>query len=279
MADTGILYIVPTPIGNLDDITKRAVDVLHNVDWIAAEDTRHSGKLLQHLGVNTRTLSLHEHNEAKRTQMLCQKLASGESIALISDAGTPLISDPGYVLVSQCRALGLQVTALPGPCAAITALSAAGLATDKFKFEGFLPVKQQALSQALGELKGRSYTSVFYEAPRRVLATIETIRAELGSERHVVLAKELTKTFEHYVSGTADDVIAWLTAEPAHQKGEFVLMIAGEQLEETGIPLEAMNLLSALAEELPLKKAAAIVAKHYDLKKNALYQAGLEQKQ
>ena len=279
MADTGILYIVPTPIGNLDDITKRAIDVLHNVDWIAAEDTRHSGKLLQHLGVNTRTLSLHEHNEAKRTQMLCQKLASGESIALISDAGTPLISDPGYVLVSQCRALGLQVTALPGPCAAITALSAAGLATDKFKFEGFLPVKQQALSQALGELKGRSYTSVFYEAPRRVLATIETIRTELGSERHLVLAKELTKTFEHYVSGTADDVIAWLTAEPAHQKGEFVLMIAGEQLEETGIPLEAMNLLSALAEELPLKKAAAIVAKHYDLKKNALYQAGLEQKQ
>lgn len=279
MAEIGTLYIVPTPIGNLDDITKRAVDVLERVDWIAAEDTRHSGKLLQHLGVTTRTMSVHEHNEGKRTDMLCAKLEAGESIALISDAGTPLISDPGYVLVSQCRKRGITVTALPGPCAAITALSAAGLPTDQFKFDGFLPVKQQALTNALEALIGRTYTTVFYEAPRRILATVEMIREVLGPDRHIVVAKELSKTFETYVSGNATDVIDWLTEDAAHQKGEFVLMIAGEVVEQADIPTEAMSLLALLADDLPLKKAAGIVAQHYGLKKNALYQAGLALKQ
>ena len=279
MAEIGTLYIVPTPIGNLDDITKRAVDVLERVDWIAAEDTRHSGKLLQHLGVTTRTMSVHEHNEGKRTDMLCAKLEAGESIALISDAGTPLISDPGYVLVSQCRKRGITVTALPGPCAAITALSAAGLPTDQFKFDGFLPVKQQALTNALEALIGRTYTTVFYEAPRRILATVEMIREVLGPDRHIVVAKELSKTFETYVSGNATDVIDWLTEDAAHQKGEFVLMIAGEVIEQADIPTEAMSLLALLADDLPLKKAAGIAAQHYGLKKNALYQAGLALKQ
>ncbi len=153
------LYIVPTPIGNLQDITQRAIDVLSSVVWIAAEDTRHSAKLFQHLGIQAKTLSLHDHNEDKRSQMLCQKILDGESVALISDAGTPLISDPGYKLVSRCREQGIDVIALPGPCAAVTALSASGLATDKFIFEGFLPVKTVARQHALEALISRPHTT------------------------------------------------------------------------------------------------------------------------
>ena len=270
------LYIVPTPIGNLQDITQRAIDVLSSVVWIAAEDTRHSAKLFQHLGIQAKTLSLHDHNEDKRSQMLCQKILDGESVALISDAGTPLISDPGYKLVSRCREQGIDVIALPGPCAAITALSASGLATDKFIFEGFLPVKTVARQHALEALISRPHTTVFYEAPRRILDTINDVKAVLGNERQIVLAKELTKTFERYISGSAEGVIEWLTEDPAHQKGEFVLMIDGVQVDQNDIPEEAMALLKRLKSDLPLKKAAAIVADHYQLKKNALYQAGLD---
>ncbi|MDY6926942.1 MAG: 16S rRNA (cytidine(1402)-2'-O)-methyltransferase [Pseudomonadota bacterium] len=269
------LYIVPTPIGNLQDITQRAIDVLGEVDWIAAEDTRHSQKLLQHFSIQAKTLSLHDHNEEKRTQMLCNKLLGGESVALISDAGTPLISDPGFVLVRACRANGINVVALPGPCAAITALSASGLATDRFIFEGFLPVKNQARMNLLATLLDRTCTSVFYEAPRRILDTVNDIKTALGPDRHLVLAKELTKTFETYISDTPDGIIAWLEADAVHQKGEFVLMVAGAPPASNELPSEAMALLKRLKQDLPLKKAAAIVADHYQLKKNALYQAGL----
>ena len=269
------LYIVPTPIGNLQDITQRAIDVLGAVDWITAEDTRHSQKLLQHFSIQAKTLSLHDHNEEKRTQMLCNKLLGGESVALISDAGTPLISDPGFVLVRACRANDINVVALPGPCAAITALSASGLATDRFIFEGFLPVKNQARMNVLATLLDRTCTSVFYEAPRRILDTVNDIKTALGPDRHLVLAKELTKTFETYVSDTPDGIIAWLEADAVHQKGEFVLMVAGAPPASDELPSEAMALLKRLKQDLPLKKAAAIVADHYQLKKNALYQAGL----
>ena len=269
------LYIVPTPIGNLQDITQRAIDVLGAVDWIAAEDTRHSQKLLQHFSIQAKTLSLHDHNEEKRTQMLCNKLLGGESVALISDAGTPLISDPGFVLVRACRANDINVVALPGPCAAITALSASGLATDRFIFEGFLPVKNQARMNVLATLLDRTCTSVFYEAPRRILDTVNDIKTALGPDRHLVLAKELTKTFEAYVSDTPDGIVAWLEADAVHQKGEFVLMVAGAPPASNELPSEAMALLKRLKQDLPLKKAAAIVADHYQLKKNALYQAGL----
>ena len=269
------LYIVPTPIGNLQDITQRAIDVLGAVDWIAAEDTRHSQKLLQHFSIQAKTLSLHDHNEEKRTQMLCNKLLGGESVALISDAGTPLISDPGFVLVRACRANDINVVALPGPCAAITALSASGLATDRFIFEGFLPVKNQARMNVLATLLDRTCTSVFYEAPRRILDTVNDIKTALGPDRHLVLAKELTKTFEAYVSDTPDGIVAWLEADAVHQKGEFVLMVAGAPPASDELPSEAMALLKRLKQDLPLKKAAAIVADHYQLKKNALYQAGL----
>jgi len=175
MTNFATLYIVPTPIGNLDDISARAIEVLKQVNWIAAEDTRHSSRLLQHFSISTRTLSLHDHNEDKRTAMLVQRLKDGESVALISDAGTPLISDPGFVFVRRCREEGIPVIALPGPCAAITALSASGLPTDRFIFEGFLPVKTQAKDNQLAELKARTCTSVFYEAPRRILATVKDI--------------------------------------------------------------------------------------------------------
>lgn len=276
MTDTATLYIVPTPIGNLNDITQRAIDTLANVDWIAAEDTRHSQKLLQHFSISTRTLSLHDHNEDKRVAMLCQRLKGGESVALISDAGTPLISDPGFMLVRQCREESIPVVALPGPCAAITALSGSGLPTDRFIFEGFLPVKVQARADVLERLADRTCTSVFYEAPRRIATTIKELQARFA-DRHVVLAKELSKTFETYVSGTPDVIMAWLDADPAHHKGEFVVMVAPAVIDKQALPAEAMTLLTTLCEDLPLKRAAAIVAQHYNLKKNALYQAGLSQ--
>lgn len=274
MSEPATLFIVPTPIGNLDDISSRALKTLQDVDWIAAEDTRHSHKLLQHFGITTRTLSLHEHNEDKRTAMLCHRLKDGESVALISDAGTPLISDPGFVLVRGCREAGIPVVALPGPCAAITALSAAGLPTDRFIFEGFLPVKSQALVNRIQSLIDRRCTSVFYEAPRRVADTVQAMQALLPG-RQMVLAKEISKTFETYISGTPADVLAWLQADAVHQKGEFVLMVAGADDVAQDIPPEAMQLLNSLIVHLPLKTASAVVATHYGIKKNALYQAGL----
>jgi 16S rRNA (cytidine1402-2'-O)-methyltransferase len=276
LTESGTLYIVATPIGNLEDITHRAVRILAEVDLIAAEDTRHSQKLLQHYAITTRLVSLHDHNENQRAKQLIDKLQLGESIALISDAGTPLISDPGYGLVSQCREAQLNVVPLPGPCAAITALCAAGLATDRFKFEGFLPVKAVARQQAVQRLLTETSTSVFYESPRRIADTVKLVITELGEQRQMVLAKELTKTFETFYSGTALACLDWLEADANHQRGEFVLMIAGEKPDQSDISAEALGLLKLLVNELPLKKAAAITAEQYGLKKNQLYQLGLD---
>jgi 16S rRNA (cytidine1402-2'-O)-methyltransferase len=275
VSEIATLYIVPTPIGNLEDITFRAIAVLSSVDIIAAEDTRHSQKLLQHYSIQTRLISLHDHNEGKRTKQIIEHLQSGKSIALISDAGTPLISDPGYTLVNECRKASLNVVALPGACAAITALSAAGLATDRFRFEGFLPVKMMAKQQALQKLLRDTCTCIFYESPRRISTTVSSVVEVLGKDRKVVVAKEITKTFETYFSGTAEQALEWLNADSNHQRGEFVLLISGyeEVIEE--LPQEAIGLLQILMQEMPLKKAAAITAKHYELKKNALYQLGL----
>lgn len=270
-AQPGVLYIVPTPIGNLRDITQRALDILASVDWVAAEDTRHSKRLFDYFGLSVKSLSLHQHNEAQRGEMLTQKLIAGESVALISDAGTPLISDPGYVLVKLCRDKKIPVVALPGPCAAITALSASGLPTERFQFVGFLPTKQQALYSALTALANADMTSVCYEAPRRVLDTISHLVEILPENQTVVLAKELTKTFEIYVSGSAADVQQWLLEDERHQKGEFVLMVAAKQATEQTLPEEALALMKLLSSELPPKKAAGVVASHYGLKKNQVY--------
>ncbi len=276
MTNFGTLFIVPTPIGNLEDMTQRAIRVLQEVDVIAAEDTRHSQKLMQHYAISTRLISLHDHNEEQRAKQIVEKLKLGQSVALISDAGTPLISDPGYGLVSQCREQELDVVPLPGACAAITALSAAGLPTDRFRFEGFLPVKQQAKQQVLDSLAQESATAVFYESPRRIADTVSAIVDVLGDDRRVVLAKELTKAFETFYVGTAANALEWLLVDSNHQRGEFVLMIGGHINNSADIPAEALALLISLIAEMPLKKAAAITAKHYDLKKNALYQIGLE---
>ena len=271
------LYIVPTPIGNLGDISARALEVLQQVDLIACEDTRHSGKLLSHFGIETRKTALHDHNERDRVQWIVEQLAAGKSIALISDAGTPLISDPGYHLVNHVRQAGHRVVPLPGACAAITALSASGLPSDRFSFEGFLPSKEKARIDKLEMLKEDPRTLIFYESPHRIVYSLNAIAQVLGDDRQVVMAREVTKTFETFLTGTAAEVLAMVEADDNQQKGEIVLMCHGFALsDEEGIPAVAVATLKLLSEELPLKKAAAIAAQIHGLKKNALYKYGLE---
>ncbi|WP_372873092.1 16S rRNA (cytidine(1402)-2'-O)-methyltransferase [Shewanella sp.] len=272
------LYIVPTPIGNLGDMSPRAVEILQSVSLIACEDTRHSGKLFSHFGIGTRTTSVHDHNERARAQWIIEKLAAGEAVALVSDAGTPLISDPGYHLVSQVREAGFNVVPLPGPCAAITALSASGLPSDRFSFEGFLPAKDKGRMDKLSALQEDPRTLIFYESPHRILQTLESLVAVFGADRQMVMARELSKTFETFLSGTAAEVLAKVSSDANQQKGEMVLMCHGFVAEEVedAIPAPAMETLSLLAAELPLKKAAAIAAQIHNLKKNALYKAGLD---
>lgn len=271
----GHLYIVPTPIGNLSDISQRALSILASVDWVAAEDTRHSQRLFQHFGLQVKTLSLHDHNEDKRVKLLTEKLIHKQSIALVSDAGTPLISDPGYSLVRTCRHLSIPVIALPGPCAAITALSASGLPTNKFAFLGFLPVKKVALEKAIHELVESPFTNVVYEAPRRIKQTIKTMSEILPADQTIVLAKEISKTFETYIQGSAHDVLEWLQQSSNHERGEFVVMISSALTGDDEIPPEATSLLKLLLPTMPPKKAAGIVAEHYGVKKNKLYAISL----
>ncbi|WP_334325744.1 16S rRNA (cytidine(1402)-2'-O)-methyltransferase [Gilliamella apicola] len=269
------LYIVATPIGNLDDITLRAIDTLKRVDLIAAEDTRHSGLLLQHLGIKARLYSLHDHNEQEKAQVLIEKLQAGLSIALISDAGTPLINDPGYHLVKACRENGIKVVPIPGACAAIAALSVAGLPSDKFIYEGFLPAKSKARQDSLASLITEPRTMIFYESTHRLLETLKDMQTIFGADKQIVLAKELTKTWETIVSLPVNELIDWLNQDASRQKGEFVLIVAGYTENNKDIDPKAINTLKLLQKELPLKKAAAITAEIYGLKKNQLYQIGL----
>ncbi|WED21446.1 16S rRNA (cytidine(1402)-2'-O)-methyltransferase [Vibrio sp. JC009] len=271
------LYIVPTPIGNLGDITQRALDVLSSVDVIAAEDTRHTGKLLSHFNIQTKTFALHDHNEQQKAQVLVDRLLQGQSIALVSDAGTPLISDPGYHLVSQCRDAGVKVVPLPGACAFVTALSASGLPSDRFSFEGFLPPKSKGRQDKFREIEKAERTCIFYESPHRIMDSLKDMLAVLGPDREVVLARELTKTFETIQGMPLGELIPWIEEDENRKKGEMVVLIHGyrESAEEEFSP-EALRLLELLTKELPLKKAAAIVAEMHGLKKNALYKWGLE---
>jgi 16S rRNA (cytidine1402-2'-O)-methyltransferase len=278
MSDAACLYIVPTPIGNLSDISARALTLLEQVDLIAAEDTRHSSRLLQHYQISTRTISLHAHNESKRSLVLIEKLKQGLSIALISDAGTPLISDPGYELVNQCRQQGIVVCALPGPCALTTALSASGLPTDTFTFHGFLPVKQQAKANQLLSAANSGVTSIFYEAPRRIKDTLQACKRNLPEQTQYVMAKELSKSYETYISGGIDNLLSYLDADPAHEKGEFVLMLYCKAHSETGLPSQAKVLLDKLLPLMPPKKAAGVVAEHYELNKKQVYEYSLSLK-
>lgn len=274
---TGVLYIVATPIGNLDDLSARAIETLKKVDVVAAEDTRHSRRLLQHLGLQKTMLALHDHNERERTDSVLDLLEKGRTIALVSDAGTPLISDPGYVLVREARLRGLVVTPIPGACALIAALSAAGLPTDRFRFEGFLPAKRGARRAALEALKHEVATLVFYESPHRILETAAEIAAAFGAEREVVFGRELTKAFETFYAGAAGEVSGQLTVDPFAVKGEFVVMVHGAtQAPEEGVNLDVDLLLRLLTAELPVKKAARMAAELTGLSKNALYQRALD---
>ncbi|GAA6172385.1 16S rRNA (cytidine(1402)-2'-O)-methyltransferase [Colwellia sp. KU-HH00111] len=269
------LYIIATPIGNLGDISARALATLEQVDIIACEDTRHTQKLLSAFAIKNKTISMHDHNERQRQDYIASLLQEGKSIALVSDAGTPLISDPGFHLVRHCRSLGLAVSPIPGACAAISALSVAGLPTDRFSFEGFLPSKSGARQSVLKGLAAEPRTMVFYDAPRRAIDTIKDIVETLGPQRYVVIARELTKTFETVHSDHAENLLAWLEQDPNQLKGEMVLVIEGYQADRNDISSEVVKTLKLLLAEMKPKKACAITAEIHGVKKNALYDLAL----
>lgn len=271
---TGTLYLIATPIGNLADISSRALSTLGSVDLIAAEDTRHSARLLQHYEITTKVISMHSFNEEKQSRALLRRLLDGESIALISDAGTPLISDPGSLLVRLARESGVQVTPIPGACAAIAALSASGLSAAHFLFEGFLPPKAAARQARLASLRTQTATIILYESPRRVIKLIQDIIQEMGSERRVVIARELTKRFETIYCERADHILAWLENDPDQQKGEFVVLIEGAQVPDYD-ESEARRVLALLLPHMKVKHAASIGAELTGYKKNQLYELAL----
>ena len=274
---TGTLFIVATPIGNLDDITFRAVEILKSVDTILAENTRHSKKLLQHLSITKPIRAFHEHNEREKTQAIIGELHSGQSIALISDAGTPLISDPGYFLVAQAKKEGLRVVPIPGASALITALSVSGLASDSFTFLGFLPSKKTARVKLLKSLIGRVETSIFYESPKRILATLTDMHTIFGDSREVCLAKELTKVFETIHTDSIPNLMKYLNIDKSHQKGEFVILVAAtDKIDITGAEAQLDSLLPILCAEMGASKAAKLAAKITGIDKKQCYKRAID---
>lgn len=273
----GTLYVVATPIGNLEDISARALRVLREVKLIAAEDTRHSARLMQHFGISTPLVACHEHNEREQGSRLVGRLLEGDDLALVSDAGTPLISDPGYHLVRNARAAGVRVVPVPGACALIAGLSASGLPSDRFVFEGFLPARSAARRQRLQDLAEEPRTLIFYEAPHRLLECLADLRELFGVERPAVLARELSKTFET-IKGAALGVLHdWVAADSNQQRGECVLLVEGWHAPEgeEAVSAEALRVLDLLLAELPLKRAAALAAEVTGVRKNLLYQQAL----
>jgi 16S rRNA (cytidine1402-2'-O)-methyltransferase len=273
----GVLYVVATPIGNLADMTQRAVEVLKSADRIAAEDTRRTGRLLQHYAIQTPMLALHEHNERELAPELVKQMQAGQMLAVVSDAGTPLISDPGYRLVRLAREAGVPIVPVPGPSALITALSASGLPTDHFVFEGFLPTKQLARKARLEALRSESRTLIFYEASHRILGCLKDMLVAFGVERHAVLARELTKQFETIRDGTLQELLRWVGDDPNQQKGEFVILVEGEQAAEAhAVDAEAERVLNVLLDDLPIKTAAKLAARITGVNKRALYERALQ---
>ncbi len=275
----GVLFVVATPIGNLGDISQRALQVLEQADKICAEDTRNTRKLLSHFGIQGDLQALHEHNEQQKISQIRRWLDAGENIALVSDAGTPLISDPGYHLVSALADQGYAITPIPGASAIIAALSIAGLPTDRFTFEGFLPAKSAARIKALQANEKQARTQVYYESSHRIVASIDDMISVFGPGRKVVLAREITKLFEQTYRGDLTGLQAWIKQDKNHQKGEFVLILDGyaekELQDEDVIYGDLDQLLNILADELPLKQAAGIAAKITGRKKNELYKRAL----
>ncbi|HOX70955.1 MAG: 16S rRNA (cytidine(1402)-2'-O)-methyltransferase [Dokdonella sp.] len=257
----GRLWVVATPIGNLDDLSARAAEVLRGAALIAAEDTRHSGPLLARVGSRAQAVALHEHNEREQVARLVEGLRRGGDVALISDAGTPLISDPGFRLVRAAREAGIEVSPVPGPCAAIAALSVAGLPSDRFVFEGFLAAKAAARRERLGELVADTRTLIFYESSHRIVAMLDDVASVFGAERHVVVARELTKVFETVLSGSAVEILRRLHADANQQRGEFVVLVAGAGGEDADATLaEGRRVFALLCEELPPARAARMAA-------------------
>ena len=278
----GTLYLVATPIGNLADITQRAIDVLGQVDIIAAEDTRHSQRLLSHLGIKTKMLAYHEHNEDRMTDRLLTELAAGKSVALISDAGTPLISDPGYRLVTQAHDADMEgrvrVVPVPGVCAAIAALSAAGLATDAFAFEGFPPAKHGSRLHFFEQLAEQHRTMIFYVSCHKIIDTLKDMQSVFGADRRIAFARELTKTFETIKRTTLSVLVDWVEADENQRKGEIVLVLEGKAV----APSDDKRLdhyLSVLLAELPVKQCVKLVVKLTGEHKNDVYKRALELKQ
>ena len=269
----GSLWVVATPIGHRDDFTARAVQTLRQVAVIAAEDTRHSRPLLQHYAIDTPLVALHEHNEREAVDALVQRMLGGGSVALISDAGTPLISDPGFRLVRAARAAGVRCVPVPGACAAIAALSVAGLPSDRFVFEGFLPPKSAARRARLQELAGDPRTLIFYESSHRVAESLADMRDVFGGDREAVLARELTKLFETVIGEPLDDLAACVAADPDQQRGECVLLVAGRGEEVDARLAEGQRVFAILREELPPAKAAKLAAAISGAPRKLLYEA------
>lgn len=272
------LYIVATPIGNLGDISFRAVEILKNVDIIAAEDTRHSARLMQHLDIGTPMMAYHDYSSDFQIDKIVSALEDGKRIALISDAGTPLISDPGFRLVRCIREKGFTVVPVPGACAVIAALCASGLPSDRFSFEGFSPAKSAARRAIYDNVKLDARTLVYYESPHRILDSLEDMLHVFGDERRIVLAREITKTYETFLDGCIGDVLDKLRADENQQRGEMVILIAGyDAPKEVDISPETEHMMRILLDELPVKQAASLVAKITGDKKNKLYQWALKQ--
>ncbi len=269
-----VLYVIATPIGNLGDLSPRAQQILSDVDLIAAEDTRHTGRLLSHFSIKSTLISVHDHNESARAQLIIDALTQGKRIALVSDAGTPLISDPGYGLVKRVRDAGFRVSPVPGCCAFVAALSAAGLPSDRFMFIGFLPAKKQARIKQLTALVDDSCTLIFYESTHRILACLDDMESVFGVDREIVIAREITKTFETFKSGSVADIKEWMLADHHQQKGEFVVLVRGAVCseKEQSVDSQSAKLLMLLASELPPKKAASIVAEVTGIHKKQLYE-------
>jgi len=276
---TGTLFVVATPIGNMDDMTPRAVAVLQSVGLIAAEDTRHSGRLMSHYQITTPLVAYHDHGNEAQGERIFAALDEGKDVALISDAGTPLVSDPGYRLVRSAREKAYKVIPLPGACAAITALSAAGLPSDRFCFEGFLPAKQSQRRKTLELLANETRTLIFYEAPHRIVATVEDLGAIFGEQREVTLARELSKTYETVLNGNLSELLTQLNNDLNQQKGEMVLVVRGfDGEQQSAQEQEEERILKLLLVDLPVKQAASLAAKICGAQRNALYKKALDLK-
>ena len=270
-----MLYVVATPIGNLADMVPRAVHTLQSVSVIACEDTRHSKKLLEHFSIDTPCIAYHDHTDQRSAHKILSRLADGNDVALISDAGTPLISDPGYRLVAQARNQGISVIPIPGACAAISALSVSGLPTDKFRFVGFLPAKPTQRQKVLETLKSVPDTLVFYEAPHRICAALNDALGAFGSERIEIMAREISKTFETYLYGTIEELLAQVSADSNQQRGEIVLVLAGNTVSNENLSADAEKIVKTLMRDLPITKAASLAAKITGDDKKQLYQLAL----